>query len=529
MTWVRIFLNSSFGGRVLSLIRRRLAPIAVILLFSACASTIKTADRSGDTASVNPAPSSEREGPLLPKENSEAPNVLDLDLSDVPEEYRHTVLKWIEYYQGRGRPHMERYLSRSTRFIPLFQTILKKHEMPEDLVYLALIESGFSLRAKSHASAVGPWQFIKGTGTRYGLKINRWVDERQDPVKSTEAAALYLKGLYNLFGSWYLAIASYNVGEMRIQRSVMRYYTRSFWELAHRRVLPAETIDYIPKFIAAGVIARHPAKYGFTNIEFEKAMEFEDYIAPQTVDLKVLAKELGMDYEELADMNAGYKTRYAIVQSGSATIRIPKGSKEKVGEVIAKTFSNVRYREVATNYRDDTPDAAGTYRVRPGDTLYDIARKYNTTVEVLKDMNDIKRGSTIKVGARLTVPQRGSNKIPGKDKKKADSNDRSSSVVKNKPVSQGADRKRSSNAARAIADSDSRERAKIKAVSSKSTSRQTRMRASNDTIIHVVQPGDTLLEIARKYKISIGRLVAQNNLRKSSKVLVGRALVVSKN
>ncbi|HEX4924388.1 MAG TPA: transglycosylase SLT domain-containing protein, partial [Bdellovibrionales bacterium] len=110
--------------------------------------------------------------------------MLDLDLSDVPEEYRHTVLKWIEYYQGRGRPHMNRYLARSTRFIPLFRTILKKHDMPEDLVYLALIESGFSLRAKSHASAVGPWQFIKGTGKRYGLQINRWVDERQDPVKS---------------------------------------------------------------------------------------------------------------------------------------------------------------------------------------------------------------------------------------------------------------------------------------------------------------------------------------------------------
>ncbi|MEQ1877680.1 MAG: LysM peptidoglycan-binding domain-containing protein [Bdellovibrionia bacterium] len=512
---------------------RRLAPIAGLLLLSACPSMpVNTADRTGSATdeSVKPAPDAERSGRLLPVEKSSAPNVLDLDLSDVPEEYRHTVLKWIEYYQGRGRPHMDRYLSRSTRFIPLFQTILKKHDMPEDLVYLALIESGFSLRAKSHASAVGPWQFIKGTGKRYGLQINRWLDERQDPVKSTEAAALYLKGLYNLFGSWYLAIASYNVGEMRIQRSVMKYYTRSFWELAHRRVLPAETIDYIPKFIAAGVIARHPQKYGFTNIEFEKPMEFEEYVAPQTVDLKVLAKEIGIDYEELADMNAMYKTRYAIVQSGSALVRIPVGSKEKVAEVIAKAYSNVRY--VATNSpsRDDTPDASGTYRVRPGDTLYDIARLYGTTVEVLKDMNDIKRGSVIKVGARLTVPERNGGGSSGKGRKKTERvNDKSSSIVRNKPLTQGADRTVKSKSARALATTSPKARyqsADSKSKVSKSSSRTSKSN-SDGTTIHVVRPGDTLLEIARRYNISLSRLIAQNNLRKSGKVLIGRALIVS--
>lgn len=479
--------------------KRSTAPFALAFsLFLGACSTVQTS--STPAANVQPAPASEREGPLLPNEISGAPNVLDLDLSDVPEEYRHTVLKWIEYYQGRGRPHMNRYLARSTRFIPLFRDILKKHEMPEDLVYLALIESGFSLRAKSHASAVGPWQFIKGTGKRYGLQINRWVDERQDPVKSTEAAALYLKALYNLFGSWYLAIASYNVGEMRIQRSVMKYYTRSFWELAHRRVLPSETIDYIPKFIAAGVIARNPAKYGFNDIPFEQPMEFEEYVAQQTVDLKVLAKELGVEYEVLADLNAGYKTRYAVVQNGSANLRIPKGTREKVAEVIAKSFSNVRYREVATN-EDAGVDANGMYRVRPGDTLYDIARKYNTTVEVLKDMNGIRRGSTIKVGARLQVPERGSNANPaGKGKKKTSKEGvkRESQVVRYK-----------------------------KALDTKSAGAESRKRVKTaDARVHIVKPGDTLIEIARRYGISLGKLVAQNRIEKRSKVLVGRALII---
>ncbi|HEX4923849.1 MAG TPA: LysM peptidoglycan-binding domain-containing protein, partial [Bdellovibrionales bacterium] len=323
------------------------------------------------------------------------------------------------------------------------------------------------------------------------------------PVKSTEAAALYLKALYNLFGSWYLAIASYNVGEMRIQRSVMKYYTRSFWELAHRRVLPAETIDYIPKFIAAGVIARNPTKYGFTDIPFEQAMEFEEYVAQQTVDLKVLAKELGVEYEALADLNAGYKTRYAVVQNGSANIRIPKGSREKVAEVIAKSFSNVRYREVATN-DDAGVDANGMYRVRPGDTLYDIARKYNTTVEVLKDMNGIRRGSTIKVGARLQVPERGSQANPaGKGKKKTsrEGAKRESRVVRYKKALDV----NTKNVRHGQASTSSRR---------------------SDTRVHIVKPGDTLIEIARRYNIPLGRLVTENRIEKRSKVLVGRALII---
>jgi membrane-bound lytic murein transglycosylase D len=482
-------ISPNIGGRVLPLSRLVIVIIGLSLATGCSLFAKRDPLVADDSKPVAQAPVSEREGPLLPSEKSAAPNVLDLDLTDVPEEYRHTVLKWIEYYQGRGRPHMQRYLSRSTKFIPLFQSILKKHEMPEDLVYLALIESGFSLRAKSHASAVGPWQFIRGTGSRYGLKIDRWIDERQDPVKSTEAAALYLKGLYNLFGSWYLAIASYNVGEMRIQRSVMKYYTRSFWELAHRKVLPSETIEYIPKFIAAGVIGRHPAKYGFTEINFEKPLQWEEYVSQQTVDLKILARELDIDYDSLADLNAMFKTRYAIVKNGSVTLRIPPGTKEKVSEVIAKSFANVRTRDVATN---NDPDSAGFYRVRPGDTLSGIAKRFRTNIATLRDMNDLGRSSMIKVGSRLSVPERGSSRgSKNQSKKKAAGKQSRESKVSKSP-------------------------ARSKAYKPK----------TQDAKLHVVKPGDTLIQIARRYNISIGKLVSENNLSKRGKVLVGRALII---
>ena len=172
------------------------------------------------------------------------------DLDALPLEVNRNVLQWIDYFQGRGRPHMERYLQRSTRYMPIMKKILKDNGLPEDLIYIALIESGFSSTAHSSAAAVGYWQFIKGTGRRYGLGIDSYIDERRDFVKSTQAAADYFKGLYNLFGAWYLAIASYNVGENRVKNLVMKNKTRDFWKLARENRLPDETSNYVPKILS---------------------------------------------------------------------------------------------------------------------------------------------------------------------------------------------------------------------------------------------------------------------------------------
>jgi membrane-bound lytic murein transglycosylase D len=230
------------------------------------------------------------------------------EMGQIPVEVNGEVENWIHYFQGRGRAYFERYLERSTRYAPLMKKILRDNGVPEDLIYICMIESGFSSKIKSKAKAVGFWQFIKGTGNHYGLRQTKIIDERYDPVRSTEAAAAYFKGLYNLFNSWFLAIASYNVGENRIKNLVMKNYTRDFWEIARRGQLPAETTQYIPKFLAASLIAREPEKYGFTGLDYQPPMVFESVTAKETIDMRALAKAMKVSYEEIQNLNPAYKT-----------------------------------------------------------------------------------------------------------------------------------------------------------------------------------------------------------------------------
>ena len=182
---------------------------------------------------------------------------------DFPITLNSRVEFWVDYFTGRGRKHFEKYLERSEFFIPYIQPILKQNGMPEDLVYLAMIESGFNNHARSHAKAVGPWQFISATGKRYGLMVNWWVDERRDTRKSTLAAVDYLRELYSMFRSWELAAASYNAGEAKIARAIRRYGARDFWALTRHSYLRQETRDYVPKIIAAAIVAKNRTQFGF--------------------------------------------------------------------------------------------------------------------------------------------------------------------------------------------------------------------------------------------------------------------------
>ena len=182
---------------------------------------------------------------------------------DLPVEMNRSVEKWIEYFTGRGKERFENYLERSEYFIPFLKPILKNAKAPEDLVYLAMIESGFNNNARSNARAVGAWQFISATGRRYGLDINWWVDERRDVEKSTIAAVQYLKELNAMFGSWHLAAAGYNAGEAKIQRAMKKYRTNDFWELCKGRYLRPETKNYVPKLFAAAIIGKNRKFFGF--------------------------------------------------------------------------------------------------------------------------------------------------------------------------------------------------------------------------------------------------------------------------
>lgn len=397
--------------------------------------------------------------------------LLDLDINDVPQEYRYLVVKWLDYYQGRGRQHMERYLSRSTRYLPLMKETLKSNGLPEDLVYIPLIESGFNARARSRAGAVGYWQFIRGTGRRYGLAMNHMVDERQDPLRSTEAAAMYLKGLYNLFGSWYLAIASYNVGENRVKNMVMKHYTRSFWELAHRRVLPGETVDYVPKFIAACMIARDPEKYGFTDIAFKNPLSFYVLQVDRAIDIQKFAHLIDVPYQELKDLNPLYRTRAAVpVRGSNVYIRVPKNKRDVAIANVEKAYTKVTARLIAAE--------GGVYRVRRGDTLSGIAKKFRTTVNALRRENDISRGSVLRIGLLL--------KVPGE--RSSARNRKPSSIVRK--------------------------------------SHRTKHAYRHKKRYHRIRRGETLTEIAHKYNVSIPALVQINRLARKGHIMAGHLLKI---
>jgi hypothetical protein len=191
---------------------------------------------------------------------------------NMPIQTNQQVRAYLKYFSTQRKKIISCQLARSTRYLPMIKAVFQEYGLPEDLAYLAMIESGFNPNARSSAGAAGLWQFIKPTGQRYGLVINGAVDERLDPQKSTRAAARYLRDLYKQFGSWYLAAASYNCGERRVQQKLSKSGNRNFWELSANRCLPNETKNYVPQMIAAIIIAKNPQKFGFTNVPYQKPL-----------------------------------------------------------------------------------------------------------------------------------------------------------------------------------------------------------------------------------------------------------------
>lgn len=408
----------------------------------------------------------------------EGPKVVDQELETIPTEVNPLVEKWIGYFQGRGRPHMERYLARSTRYEKLMKKVLRDNGLPEDLFYIALIESGFSSRATSHAAAVGYWQFIRGTGKRYGLEISPFVDERRDPVFATQAAAEYFKGLYSVFGSWYLAMASYNVGENRVKREVMNHYTRDFWELARKKRLPKETINYVPKFIAAKMIAKEPEKYGFGEIDYLPPIEFDHITLTKPVNLRAMSDKLGLNYEDFKALNPRFKGEVATLKGSDLILRIPPGMTEQA--VVAANDSVVE----SVQFIADSGDTQ-IYRIRQGDTLSTIARRYRTTVAYLRDLNDLPRRKPLRVGMRVYVPDR--------------------TPVKDRPATRESLAKRSKNSGSVVKNTVS---------------------VSTDGRHYIVQSGDSLYTIARKYSTSVSELQRLNNIKRGRVLKVGMKIIV---
>lgn len=456
----------------------RLLTLSLVLAFAAgCAH--KSANTGAEGTKGSSAEAELKDIGSFRISDPEGPKVVDQELETIPTEVNPLVEKWIGYFQGRGRPHMERYLARSTRYEKLMKKVLRDNGVPEDLFYIALIESGFSAKATSHAAAVGYWQFIRGTGKRYGLEINPFIDERRDPVFATQAAAEYFKGLYSVFGSWYLAMASYNVGENRVKREVMNHYTRDFWELARKKRLPKETINYVPKFIAAKLIAKDPVKYGFGEIDYLPPIEFDHITVSKPLNLRQISEKLNFNYEDFKALNPKFKGEVATLKGADLVLRIPPGTAEAA--MVAANESIVE----DVKFIADSADMQ-EYRIRRGDSLHSVARRYRTTVAYLRDLNDLPRRKAVRVGMKIYVPDR----TPLKER----SPSKSTSVAKNSKVE--------------------------KAVVTSSVS------VSTDGRYYIVQSGDSLYTIARKYSTSVAELQRINKIKRGRTLKVGMKLKV---
>lgn len=305
-----------------------------------------------------------------------------------------TINRQVEFYlhlfQNRQRRSFEIWLSRSGKYKDFIRQELRKAGLPEDLLYLAMIESGFNPSAYSHAHASGLWQFLACTGREYGLRIDSWVDERRDPKKATIAAIAYLSRLYEIFDDWHLAVAAYNGGKGRIGRAVKRYNTRNFWEIAQKGTIPLETKRYVPRLIAAIMIAREPEKHGFTDIKYQLPVVYDIVKVPPRTSLKAAAVAAKVDLKTIRSLNNELSKDQTPPDLKQYQLRVPRGS----SDLIVANLKRV-HPIFTTGYK--------THIVRKGDTIAGICRKYNINKKTLLKANNL-RSSSLRTGVRLRIP-----------------------------------------------------------------------------------------------------------------------------
>jgi len=397
----------------------------------------------------------------------------ELPASDIPLTVNRKVEYFVSFFQTSGRKWFAKWLSRSERYIPMMKQVLKKEGLPEDLVYLAMIESGFSTHACSRASAVGPWQFIAGTGKRYALKIDQWVDERRDPLKSTIAAAMYLKELYGLFNNdWYLAAAGYNAGENKILRAIDMYNTKDFWQISEGGYLKRETKDYVPKLLAAAIIAKDPSKYGFADVAYLSPIEFDTVRIPSRTDLDLVARLLDVPRDTVRELNPELRKGCTPPDIQDYELKIPKGKKETFVREYAKIPTDQRFRADIEYTR---------YRARKGDSIASIARRFGVSEEQLASINKVSSRRSLK-GRVLRIPSATMSASPA-------------------PATEPRVEKK---------------------IAAKSEEKK------NFIKYYTVKHGDTLKSVARRFNVSTKIIAAWNNLRGKFALKPGKRIIVAK-
>ncbi len=362
----------------------------------------------------------------------------DFDFSVAP-----PVLQYLNYFAvGSGRSTMEVGLRRSGRYREMAERIFKEERVPLDLIWLAQAESVWKPNALSHAAAKGIWQFIPGTGSRYGLSQTGWVDQRSHPELSTRAAARYLRFLHDYFaGDWMLAMAAYNSGEGRVESSIAKCGYADFWELHRRGLLPSETRNYVPIILAIMIISKNQKLYGF-DVKPDHTLVYDTYEIPDQTDLKVVADLLGTPYESVQELNP--ELRRGVTPPGqSYTLKIPKGMKKQFEIAYAELPEDQRVRKIESprdesveprrSYRSAYTTRVASLRVGRGDTLSSLARRYGVSVQELARLNRLSARGSLRKGQTIRVPvQARAGRLQGSKSKIKSGRYASKSVVRSR-------------------------------------------------------------------------------------------------
>lgn len=392
---------------------------------------------------------------------------------DIPIPLNERVLRYVELFQGRLREFLTEGLARGAKYLPMIQTVFRAEGLPLDLAYVPLIESAFKPSALSKAKAKGVWQFMRGTGIENGLQHDWYIDERSDPDKATRAAAKYLKTLYGMFDDWHLALASYNGGPGRMQRAVKRSGRDDFWSLtATSRYLPRETREYVPMILAAVIIARNPAQYGF-DFTPEAPHATETVMLPAAVDLRRVAEWAGASADKIQQLNPELRRWTTPLRDSDYELHVPEGTAERV-------------RAALVEANRDSLNALQWHTVKRGESLATIARKLSVSRADLAEANYLPTSARVQAGQKLLIPRMPSAALLARAASGDTANDAVAAVFEEDPAPQ---------------------------------------ETAPTRVVYRVRAGDTLSSIARKHRTTIGNLKAWNNLR-TSRLSIGARLVI---
>ncbi len=441
---------------------------------------------------------------------------------DMPIVHNEKVKKSIIYFQTVAKEAFEKYLERSGKYIPLMSEIIAEYGIPADIVYLPIIESGFNCKAYSWARASGPWQFIASTGRMYDLNRNWWYDERRDFVKSTHAAARFLKHLYEKFGDWELALAAYNGGPGRVSRTIKKQKTRNFWDMDLRK----QTEDYVPFYMAATIIAKNPELYGF-HIHYDDPVVYDEVVIDKCLDLKTVAKATGSTLSEVQELNPELLRGVTPPKKQKYNLRIPKGTQDK----FVKNLPDLKSPQETSWVR---------HKINRGETVSSIASKYGVSQYAIFEANNLSRRSKIYAGKSIIVPvplDGGSSSPSKKSKQRYVTGDNTYAVQKGDNLWEiSRSFKTTPEKLRNLNYLGNSSRIYVGQVlklpgsnnPQKETARKDYDREpAGKTQKYLVKKGDTLWDIARLYGTTTATLRRLNGLKRSSRIYVGQKLLVT--